>query len=77
MKRDVAEQIVSIVHKVTREMDASILLIQRECSEEEFIEYRRAAGRVMGYLFTDIVRPIFQEYPELMPEEMKSGSKQE
>lgn len=77
MKRDVAEQIVSIMHKVTKEMDASILLIQRECPEEEFIEYRRAAGRVMGYLFTDIVRPIFREYPELVPEEMKSSGKPE
>ena len=75
MKRDVAEQIVSIMHKVTMEMDASIVLVQRECTDEELIEYRRAAGRAMGYLFTDIVRPIFRDYPELMPEEMKSGGK--
>jgi hypothetical protein len=71
VKRELAQQIVAIMRKVTMEMDASISLVQGECSEEEFVEYRRAAGRVMGYVFADIVRPIFQEYPELVPEEMK------
>lgn len=36
-------------------------------------EYRRAAGRVLGYLYTDILRPIFAQYPDLEPESMKSG----
>lgn len=73
MKHDVAEQIVSIMQRVTREMDESISLVQQQCTDEEFIEYRRAAGRVMGYLFTDIVRPIFHEHPDLVPDEMKDG----
>jgi hypothetical protein len=75
MKHDVAEQIVSILHKVTMEVDASVAFVQQECTEEEFIAYRRAAGHALGYLFTDIVRPIFQEYPDLIPEEMKNGTK--
>lgn len=37
-------------------------------------EYRRAAGRVLGYLYTDILRPIFAEYPDLEPESMKDGN---
>ncbi len=36
-------------------------------------EYRRAAGRVLGYLYTDILRPIFAQYPDLEPESMKDG----
>jgi hypothetical protein len=36
-------------------------------------EYRRAAGRVLGYLYTDLLRPIFEQYPELEPESMKRG----
>lgn len=77
MKRDVAAQIVPIMHKVTMEVDATIAFVQRECTEEEFIAYRRAAGRALGYLFTDIVRPIFKEHPDLIPEEMKNDGKHE
>ncbi len=73
MKRELAERIVSMLHKVTMEIDETIAIVQKECTDEEFHEYRRAAGYAMGYLFTDIIRPIFQEYPELMPEEMRSG----
>ncbi|MFO0587017.1 MAG: hypothetical protein U0441_05750 [Polyangiaceae bacterium] len=71
MKRELAGQIVSRVHKVTAEIDDTIALVQKECGEEEFRAYRSAAGHAMGHLFADILRPIFQEYPELMPEEMK------
>jgi hypothetical protein len=71
MKRELAERIVSRLHKVTMEIDETIAIVQKECTDEEFREYRRAAGHAMGYLFTDIIRPIFQEYPELMPEEMR------
>jgi hypothetical protein len=74
MKHDVAKQIVSTMHKVTMELDAAISFVQRECTEEEFVAFRRAAGRAMGYLFTDIVRPIFKDYPDLIPEEMKKGT---
>ncbi|MEZ4310762.1 MAG: hypothetical protein R3F14_22190 [Polyangiaceae bacterium] len=75
MKHDVAKQVLAIAQRVTTEMDASISLVQNECSDEEFAEYRKAAGRVMGYLFADIVRPILQEHPDLVPEEMKHGKK--
>lgn len=73
MKRELAEQIVSKLHKATVEIDETIALVQKESTDEEFREYRRAAGYAMGYLFTDIIRPIFQEYPELMPEGMKNA----
>ena len=73
MKRELAEQIVSKLHKATVEIDETIALVQKECTDEAFREYRRAAGYAMGYLFTDIIRPIFQEYPDLMPEEMRNG----
>ena len=71
MKRELAEQIVSKLHRATMEIDETIALVQKECSADELHEYRRAAGHAMGYLFTDIIRPIFQQYPDLMPEEMK------
>ena len=71
MKHRVAEQVVPVILEVTRKLNATIALVQQECTEEEFIAYRRAAGHAMGYLFADIVRPIFHEHPDLEPEELR------
>lgn len=75
MKHEVAEKVVAIMQSVTKAMDESISLVQQQCPDEEFAEYRKAAGQVMGYLFTDIVRPIFQEHPDLVPEAMRTGTR--
>jgi hypothetical protein len=71
MDRHVAEQVLVDLFDVSRKINATLLLIQKECTEEEFAVYRTGAGLAMGYLYTEFIRPILQEHPDLEPEEMK------
>ncbi|WP_206244054.1 hypothetical protein [Novosphingobium terrae] len=42
--------------------------------EDEVHRYKRAVGQVMGGIFLDIKSPIFEQYPDLTPAELRSPS---
>lgn len=71
MDRSAAENVISIFANVTREIDDSIREVMAHSTEEEFRKYRRIAGKLMGEIFLDILQPIFDEYPDLTPKELR------
>ena len=74
MDRASATAVVEAVLQFAPRINESIRdLMMTGPSGPQLNEYRRAAGRVLGYLYTDILRPIFAQYPDLEPESMKSG----
>lgn len=42
-----------------------------DASEEVFEEYRRIGGKIMGYLYFNILEPLYGEYPDLTPTELR------
>jgi hypothetical protein len=74
MDRASATAVVETVLQFASRINDSIRqLMLTGPSGPQLNEYRRAAGRVLGYLYTDILRPIFAQYPDLEPKSMKSG----
>lgn len=71
MRHDVAEQALAALYDASLKMNLTLVLIQEECSDEEFRRYRRGTGRAMGYLYTDVILPILKEHPDLEPEETR------
>jgi hypothetical protein len=71
MNRELAGEIVTILIAQSRELNDALLKIQQECEEEEFVFYRLSFGKVMGYMLTDILNPIFKEHPDLIPEQLR------
>jgi hypothetical protein len=72
MRRDVAEQALAALNDASLKMNLTLVLIQQECSDEEFRKYRRGTGFAMGYLYTDVIMPILKEHPDLEPEETRN-----
>jgi len=72
--KEVAKYIECLMRQISGEINESIIEIQEKCSPREFEEYRRAAGKVMGYIFLDIMNPIYKRHPEIMPDELKSNT---
>jgi hypothetical protein len=35
---------------------------------DERKEYVRGFGRALGYLYTDVLHPLYKEYPDLQPD---------
>jgi hypothetical protein len=63
----VAKQISSLMIEISTKIDESIALVQAECPEEEFREYRRAAGRVLGEALLEVLNPLYEEHSFLKP----------
>ncbi|MCH8544190.1 MAG: hypothetical protein LAT61_11515 [Alcanivorax sp.] len=67
----IANQVVKILDGCSSKINETIRFVQDNCSNEEFEEYRRAAGFVMGYIYTDVVAPLYHRHPELEPPELR------
>jgi hypothetical protein len=67
---DVASQISSLMLEISERVNESMRLVQAECSDEEFKKYRLASGYILGYAYTDVLVPLYEEHPDLKPEEM-------
>ena len=71
MDRDVAREINSLMIGISGQLDDSIRLVMERSGPEEFRRYRQAAGKMMGILFVEILTPIYEEHPDLTPEELR------
>ena len=67
----VAEQVLATMHECSGAFDRSVRLVRETCSEEEFRAYRKAIGQVMGAMYFEVYRPLFQRFPDLEPESFK------
>lgn len=67
MDGTIAKQISDLMLEYSAKLNQSVALAQQHCAEEEFEKYRAAVGMVMGLMFTEIMGPIYEEHPALMP----------
>jgi hypothetical protein len=47
-------------------LDESVAIVQEQCSNEEFVQYRNAVGKVLGEIF-EIVRPLYSQHRSFAP----------
>ena len=72
MKRTTAEQISKLLLEISKQLDGSIKLIMENSDQKEFEKYRQTVGKIMGVMFMDILTPLYQEHPDLTPENLKN-----
>jgi hypothetical protein len=69
--KDIARKINIILIDVARILDQSVILVKDNCSDEEFINYRRRIGIIMGEMLLEIMNQIYKQHPDLEPESFK------
>lgn len=67
MDKKIAEKLIAISMDCTHETKESIRRVMEKCDQETFKIYRRYGGKIMGYLFTEIIAPTQSEHKELAP----------
>jgi len=65
--KQIAKRMLDLMDAISHQVNESIREVQEQCTEEEFKAYRRGAGLVMGYAFTDVMVPIYEKHPDLKP----------
>jgi hypothetical protein len=63
MRQDVADQITKLMMEYQTKLNASALLVQETCTEEEFQLFRQAVGRATDFMFSELTRAIEQMSP--------------
>jgi hypothetical protein len=71
MRRDLAEEIIQELLSCSGKLDHSVAQLQGAVGKDFFTRYRRLVGQAMGMLYIEILRDLFQQYPDLEPESMK------
>ena len=63
MNIQLAKQVLEIAEKCSEELNWSVAIVQEAADEAAFAWYRKAAGRVMGELFTEIMMKSIRNIP--------------
>ena len=68
---EVARQISDLMTEFGSRLDSSIITVKEKCSSEEFKDYRRAVGKILGAMLVDVMNPLYAEHPSLKPPQME------
>lgn len=66
----VAETITELLRRQSAELNAALEAIEPACSESEFTAYADAIGGLMGAMYSGVLQPIWEAFPELCPDEV-------
>lgn len=66
--RQIAAEISLLMQAHCQQLDASLIKVQQNCSEEEFNAYRYAVAHILAEALFQMVNPLYKEHPELKPE---------
>ena len=59
---------LSLINDAKDVLLESMQLVQSKCGSEEYSIYKRAVGRVIVTMLTDLVEPIYEGVPSLKPQ---------
>src|ERR1041385_53022 len=55
--KDVAGEMSRLMLDVGARLDTSVVLVEERCTQGELESYRKAVGKIMGYMLIDIMNP--------------------
>jgi hypothetical protein len=65
-----AAKLMQILVRQGGELDSFVAEIEGECSEVQFVKYRRIVGKIMGSMLLDGINVLSGEFPNLVPREI-------
>lgn len=71
MDKDLAKRMTEDLLSCSGELDRSVSALQNEVDKNFFHDYRRKVGELMGLFYIEVLRPIYDEYPELEPKSLQ------
>lgn len=63
----IAKQVSDLMIDVCDRLDESVAVVEKGCSREEFLAYRKVIGTVIAEITLELQRPLYLRHPELKP----------
>jgi hypothetical protein len=70
--RELAEELVAALNTASVRCTESLSIMKQHESLGELNVYARLVGLFLGHSYTNILAPLWQQFPELEPEQMKT-----
>jgi hypothetical protein len=70
MTKETAEKVHQLLLDAAKAIDASIVLVQNDSSEDEFKQYRLGAGLVLSSLMEELMKQIYRQHADLIPAQL-------
>ena len=71
MDRDTAETLNTMTLEAYFKLHDAAAVVHASCSAAERKEYIMGLGRALGYPYTDVMSPLYKEYPDLRPDNIE------
>jgi hypothetical protein len=73
VKKESAEALMQCLLQLSRAMDEVCAQIDRLESEDEKLQLRRGMSGMLADVYTELMRPLIQQLPELDPDAQAAG----
>ena len=74
MTFDTAQDISRLMLDISGRLDTSARMVMETSDNDEFVRYRTVIGNLMGQIYFEVLKPIYDKYPALIPDELKGSS---
>ena len=72
MKKDTAKRIAELMLSHSAELDEVIKVVMNESSDSLEVEkFKSNVGQLMATMYFEFLEPIYQQYPDICPKNMK------
>lgn len=68
--KDIAKEVNQLMLEYGAKLDMSVARVKQKCSAVEFEAYRKAVGKIMGYMLLDVMNPLYENHPDLKPKDL-------
>lgn len=72
MKADRAKTISDLALRVSDDLNSMLIELLDDADDQKTKEYKKLIGSILGELYFGVLRPIYDLYPDLAPDELKT-----
>jgi hypothetical protein len=71
MNKELAEKTCLVMQMASCLVDNHLRNLQNVLDKDEFRQYAQKTGKIMGEIYIEVLRPLWANYPELLPKQME------
>lgn len=71
MDKEIAEKTTLAMQIASCVVDNHLRNLREVLDKNEFREYSLKTGKIMGEIYCEVLQPLWEEYPELLPKQME------
>ncbi len=69
--RALAQEVSACMLECGAKLNELVARAQVVCPESEYSNFRLAIGKIMGEMLLEVMNPLYAQYPDLKPEQLR------